>query len=110
MRKALIVLCIAALFAPPIAADVIPSRPGGDCKAEKAKVKEGLVKRGFSETDAQAHVKRMSADDLEFFAANEGRIQLAGGLLFEEWLLGGLMAAAVVGAALFIHAQANDDE
>lgn len=110
MKKAIVVLAIVALFTPPIAADVIPSRRGSDAKKNQQKVATELTKRGVDATTAQAQVLEMSSNDLAYFAADGRRVQNAAGLLLEEWILGGVMAAAVAGAALFIYGQSNDDD
>lgn len=105
MKKTIVGLAVFSLLASPLAADVMSSRRSAEAKKNKERVELELTKRGVDATTARAEVSEMSSRDLEYFAASPRRIQDAAGLLLEEWILGGLMAAGVAAAALFIHAQ-----
>jgi hypothetical protein len=95
MKKASAILAIVAvlnltIFSQlPVHADILPSRPSRTGKADKMRVAAELARRGVDPRSAVAQVNVMSAHDLDYFAANPRRVQLAAGLLLEEWLLAG---------------------
>jgi len=95
MKKASAIFAIAAILNLaifshiPAHADVIPSRPSQKGRAEKSRVATELAQRGIDPRAAMAQVKEMSARDLDYFSADPKRIQLAAGLLLEEWILAG---------------------
>lgn len=99
MRKTAARIVAAALtltlFLPSLYADVIPTKSPKDCRDEKVKVAAELVQRGVSPTESVAQVNEMSARDLEYFSEDGRRVQLAGGILLEEAIFGGIVLGAV---------------
>jgi hypothetical protein len=95
MKKTSAILAIAAVLnlaiLPhlPVHADILPSRTSQTGKADKTRVAAELATRGVDLRSAVAQVDTMSARDLDYFAADPRRIQLAAGLLLEEWLIAG---------------------
>jgi hypothetical protein len=82
------------LGATPWLADVIPSGYGQKSPEQKAIVKARLESLGAP--SAEERVKRLSPDELSFFAAQPERIQAAGGLWWYEFLFGLVFAAVLV--------------
>ena len=70
-------------------ADILPSRSAKKGKSEKIRVATELSQRGVDPRSAVDQVNEMSARDLDYFVADPNRIQLAAGLLLEEWILAG---------------------
>jgi len=95
MKKASAILAVAAILnltifsSLPVHADILPSRPYKGGKVEKTRVAAELARRGMDLRTAVAQVNTMSASDLGYFSADPRRIQLASGLLLEEWILAG---------------------
>lgn len=78
----------------PWLADVIPSSYGQKSSDQRAVVKARLESLGAP--SAEERVKRLSPDELSFFAAHPERIQSAGGLWWYEFLFGLVFAVVVV--------------
>ncbi len=101
MKKASAIFAIAAILnlaifsCMPVHADILPSRSSRNGKATKTRVARELSFRGVDPRTAMTQVNAMSARDLRYFAADSKRVQLAAGLLLEEWLIAG-------GFALFL--------
>ncbi len=90
---------LVVILAQPCWADVIPSRrasQNGDAK----KVTTDLEKTGLKEVQAQHQTRHLSQADLAYFAAEPSRVQVVGGLIFEE-IVGG---AALLGIVLGVYA------
>ncbi len=108
MKKASAVFAIAtmvhlAIFSyAPVQADVIPSRASQKGKAEKIKVATELAQKGIDPQTAIEQVKEMSARDLDYFSSDPKRVQLAAGLLLEEWILAGGFSLWVLYILTFI--------
>jgi len=90
------ILNLAVLSHLPVYGDVIPSRSGKAARSTKIKVATELARRGVDPRTAAADVKEMSLRDLEYFAADPKRVQLAAGLLLEEWLLAGAFGLVII--------------
>jgi hypothetical protein len=108
VRRLLAVLAVAALFAQPLYADVIPTRRAGDASESSKKVESRLVELGVSANDAKGQVQKLTAQETKYFADSPERIQLVGqenfggqsDNLWWEWLFG---IVALVGGALVIY-------
>ena len=116
MRKAAIRLSVVAAInlifvaKAPLYADVIPSRPGAEKRQAKAKVSHELAVRGVAAVDSAQQVGEMSSRDLDYFGMDAKRVQLAAGLTWEEWVIGGvfvILLASVV-AFIFIYVKNRD--
>ena len=109
MKKASAILAIAAILnltifsQLPVHADILPSRPSKGEKAQKTRVATELARRGVDLRTAVAQVNTMSARDLGYFSADPRRIQLASGLLLEEWILAGGYGLFVLWMIAIVH-------
>lgn len=115
MRKAALGLSLVAAihlaFAArnPLYADVIPSRPAKSDRQSRAKVAGELRRRGISAIDTAAHVRALSGSDLRYFAGDARRVQLASGLTWEEWVIGGTMVTLLGGVVAFLIIHITED-
>lgn len=108
VSRLLAVVAVAALFAQPLYADVMPTRRGGDASDSSKKVESRLVQLGISAEDAKTQVSKLTVQETKYFADSPERIQLVGqenwggqsDNLWWEWLFG---IAAIVGTGLLIY-------
>ena len=108
MRNATIgIIAVAALGAGGLSAhaDVLPSRTGPDCTPDKSKIQTQLLQLGVPLSEASNQVDQLSARDLEYYSSDPKRVQLAAGLLAEEWAIGGILVAFVGAVAITIASQ-----
>jgi hypothetical protein len=105
--RLVVAVAIMGLGALPTYADVIPTRRAGDTANSSQKIEQRLLQLGVSSDAAKEHLKNLTDDQTNYFAANVERIQLVGqenwggqsDNLWWEWVLG---LAALVGVGLFI--------
>lgn len=104
MKSTLLPAAVLLLGVSPWFMDVIPSKYDDKAPADRAAVKARLESLGAPE--AEERVKRLSSDDLAFFASQPERVQAAGGLYWYEFLLGAATLALMV---IIYVAVINDD-
>lgn len=100
MKHAILALVTVALVSAPAAADVIPTSAAAP--AERAALERTLADRGLPPIDARALASGVSASDAAYFADAPERVQLVGGLLFEEWASAAIAAVGVPVATYLI--------
>jgi hypothetical protein len=88
MKRLMWTMLIVAAAATPGAADVIPTRRVDQNPAAERAVKARLEQLGVSATEAQHQVQALTPDEAGYFARNPERIQSAGALTWDEWVLG----------------------
>jgi hypothetical protein len=90
------ILCLLALLTAgaPCFADVVPTQYDTKAKEDRQAVQSRLETLGVAPAAAEQRVKRLSSEDLAFFAAQPERVQAAGGLYWYEWMGGIAMLAA----------------
>ncbi len=101
----LLAFAVAALLVgrPGVAsADVAPARKPSPAAA---KVDARLRKAGVPAAQSAEQVAKLTAAETAFFAADESRVQVVGGLTWYQWLsgLGWLLAIAAAAALLADH-------
>lgn len=95
MKSTLLPAAVLLIGAGSWLADVIPSKYDEKSKSDRAAVAARLESLGAPA--AEDRVKRLSADELAFFAGQPERVQAAGGLYWYEFLLGaGTLAILVI--------------
>ena len=95
MKTTLLPAAVLLLGVGPWFADVIPSKYDEKSKSDRAAVTARLESLGAPA--AEDRVKRLSADELSFFAGQPERVQAAGGLYWYEFLLGaGTLAILII--------------
>lgn len=104
MKHAVLSLLIVSLAAAPAAADVIPT---SNAAGDRAALERTLADRGVAPIDARALASTVNGSDAAYFAAAPERVQLVGGLLFEEWA-GAAIAAVGVPVATYLLLRAVD--
>ena len=105
MKRILLGFLILCLASAPAAADVIPTSPGA--ADDRAALERALTDRGVAAIDARAVASTVNAPDAAYFAAAPERVQLVGGLLFEEWA-GAAIAAVGIPVATYLLLRAVD--
>ena len=103
MKKLLLGVAAFLLAALPCLADVIPTRRIERNPAAEQKVKARLEQLGVSSQEALRQVNALSPQDAAYFAENPGRVQVAAGLYWYEWI-GGLAFAVIIAAFIIIRA------
>ena len=104
MKKAALALGFWTL-ALPCLADVIPTSYDRKAAADRETVQSRLESLGSAPAAAEDRVKRLTPEELAYFAARPDGVQSAGRLYWYEWL-GGL---ALLGALTFIYFTATND-
>jgi len=107
VSRLLVALAFAGFIAPPLYADVIPTRRAVDTTDSAKKVESRLVQLGVSADSAKEQIQKLTDDQTTYFAGNPERIQLVGqenfggqsDNLWWEWVFG---LAALGGVAAFI--------
>ncbi len=87
---------LVVIMAQPCWADVIPSRRASQ-NGDARNVTTGLEKTGLNEVQAQQQARHMSPGDMAYFATDPARVQLVGGLIFEEIVGGALLLGIILG-------------
>lgn len=112
--RLVVAVAIVGLCTPAAYADVIPTRRSGDTSTSAEKIEKRLLQLGVSSETAKDHLKSLTDDQTNYFAANPERIQLVGqenwggqsDNLWWEWVLGLAALAAVAWFIVFeIHNQ-----
>lgn len=103
MKSTLLPAAVLLLGVGPWFADVIPSKYDTKAPADRAAVQARLESLGAPE--AGERVKRLSDEELAFFAGRPERVQAAGGLYWYEFLIG----AGVLVLMLVIYLAVIDD-
>ena len=88
MKKLILVVLASQVALTPCFADIIPTRYGEKDPSARDTVKVRLEGLGLTADQADQRVKRLTSDELAFFAGDTDRIQPAGGLYWYEWLIG----------------------
>lgn len=104
MKKAALALAF-WLLALPVLADVIPTSYDRKSGADRQSVQARLESLGSAPSAAEDRVKRLSPEELAYFATRPEGVQSAGRLYWYEWL-GGL---ALLGALTFAYFTATND-
>ena len=105
MKKAALALAFWTV-ALPCLADVIPTSYDRKDAADRQSVQARLETLGSSPAAAEDRVKRLTPEELAYFAARPEGMQEAGRLYWYEWL-GGL---ALLGALTFAYFTATNDD
>ena len=95
MTKTLLCLMAVLTAGAPCFADVVPTQYDTKSKADRQAVQARLESLGVAPASAEQRVRRLTSEDLAFFAAQPERVQAAGGLYWYEWMGGVAMLAAI---------------
>jgi len=90
----------------PCLADVIPTSYDRKATEDRQSVQSRLETLGSSPASAEDRVKRLTPEELAYFAARPEGVQAAGRLYWYEWI-GGL---ALLGALTFAYFTATNDD
>ena len=88
MKRAAWCLLAMHAFLMPCFSDVIPTRRVERNEAAERAVKARLERLGVGADEADRHVGALTPGETDYFARNPERIQNAGALEWDEWVLG----------------------
>jgi hypothetical protein len=88
MKKLLLASLGLHLALLPCFADVVPSKYDDKDPASRKAVQTRLEQIGTGAAEAETRVKRLTNDEIAYFAQNPERVQAVGGIYWYEWLGG----------------------